>query len=46
MQQEFVDEQMLKTGGVPVADAVHKMPTPSNAERKSQISHVNFVVTC
>ncbi|CEJ92958.1 Putative ESCRT-III component [[Torrubiella] hemipterigena] len=32
MQQEFVDEQMLKTGGVPVADAVHQMPTPSNAE--------------
>lgn len=34
MQQENLDEQMLKTGQVPVADAVHKMPTPSHAERE------------
>ncbi|KAM0524050.1 hypothetical protein ACHAPE_001305 [Trichoderma viride] len=32
MQQENLDEQMLNTGQVPVADAVHKMPTPSHAE--------------
>ena len=35
LQQEQLDEQMLKTGTVPVADAVHKMPSPANAERKS-----------
>jgi charged multivesicular body protein 4A/B len=34
LQQEQLDEQMLKTGNVPVADAVHKMPTPATAERK------------
>ncbi|KAL7901712.1 Snf7 domain-containing protein [Trichoderma sp. SZMC 28014] len=32
LQQETLDEQMLKTGQVPVSDAVHKMPTPSHAE--------------
>lgn len=26
---------MLKMGNVPVTDAVHKMPTPANTERKS-----------
>lgn len=34
MQQEHLDEQMLNTGQVPTTDAVHKMPTPSHAERK------------
>lgn len=34
MQQENLEEQMLNTGQVPVADAVHKMPTPSHAERE------------
>lgn len=34
LQQEFAEEQMLKTDGVPITDAVHKMPTPSTAERK------------
>lgn len=37
LQQEQLDEQMLKTGTVPVADAVHKMPSPANQERKSRI---------
>lgn len=32
LQQEQLDEQMLKTGTVPVADAVHKMPSPANVE--------------
>ncbi|KAF4965470.1 hypothetical protein FSARC_6737 [Fusarium sarcochroum] len=32
LQQEALDEQMLKTGSVPVSDAVHKLPTPANAE--------------
>lgn len=34
LQQEQLDEQMLTTGNVPVSDAVHKMPTPVNTERK------------
>ncbi|KEY68925.1 hypothetical protein S7711_04593 [Stachybotrys chartarum IBT 7711] len=32
LQQEQLDEQILKTGNVPVSDAVHKMPTPVNTE--------------
>ncbi|KAH0492333.1 hypothetical protein TgHK011_007291 [Trichoderma gracile] len=32
LQQEQLDEQMLSAGNVPVADAVHKMPSPSRAE--------------
>lgn len=34
LQQEALDEQMLKTGNPPISDAVHKMPSPANAERK------------
>lgn len=33
LQQEQLDEQMLKTGTVPVSDAVHKLPTPAREER-------------
>lgn len=32
LQQEQLDEQMLKTGTVPVSDAVHKLPTPAREE--------------
>ncbi|UNI20777.1 ESCRT-III subunit protein snf7 [Purpureocillium takamizusanense] len=32
MQQEQLDEAILNTGNVPVADAVHKMPSPANAQ--------------
>lgn len=35
MQQEHLDEQMLKTGNVPTTDAVaHKMPSPAQQERE------------
>lgn len=34
LQQEHLDEQMLKTGNVPTADAVNKMPTVAQEERK------------
>lgn len=34
MQQEQLDEQILKTGTVPIADAVHTMPSPAHADRK------------
>jgi len=39
LQQEQLDEQMLKTGTVPVSDAVHKLPTPASAERM-YFSHI------
>ncbi|KAH7255695.1 Snf7-domain-containing protein [Fusarium redolens] len=32
LQQEQLDEQMLKTGTVPVSDAVHKLPSVGTAE--------------
>jgi charged multivesicular body protein 4 len=34
LQQEKLDEDILKTGSVPVADIVHKMPSVANQERK------------
>ncbi len=34
MQQEQLDEQMLKTGSVPVSDAVQRLPAAANGERK------------
>lgn len=37
LQQQLVDEQMLKTGNVPV----HNLPSPANAERKSPTSQAN-----
>ncbi|KAF7545411.1 hypothetical protein G7Z17_g9199 [Cylindrodendrum hubeiense] len=40
LQQEQLDEQMLKTGNVPVSDAVHKMPTPANTEPVSSKKQV------
>ncbi|KAH8671286.1 vacuolar-sorting protein SNF7 [Xylariales sp. PMI_506] len=32
MQQEQLDEQMLKSGTVPVSDSIHRMPTVANGE--------------
>jgi hypothetical protein len=32
MQQEQLDEQMLKSGTVPVSDSVHRMPAVANGE--------------
>ena len=37
LQQEQLDEQMLKTGTVPVSDVVHKMPTVADSERKFEM---------
>jgi charged multivesicular body protein 4A/B len=33
LQQEQLDEQILKTGNVPVTDAVHRLPTPATTDR-------------
>lgn len=35
MQQEQLDEQMLKTGTVPVSDSIHRLPTVANGKSKS-----------
>ncbi|CAK7209582.1 ESCRT-III subunit protein snf7 [Sporothrix bragantina] len=35
LQQEALDEKMLNTGSVPVADAVHQLPTAANGELKA-----------
>jgi hypothetical protein len=35
MQQEQLDEQMTKTGTVPVSDTIHKLPAAANGPRKS-----------
>lgn len=34
LQQEQLDEQMLKTGTVPVSDQIQRMPAVANGERK------------
>lgn len=33
MEQEQLDNKMLKTGTVPVSDEVHKLPSAVNGER-------------
>ena len=35
MQQEALDEQMLKTGTVPVSDAIQRLPAAANGESKT-----------
>ncbi|KAK7754024.1 ESCRT-III subunit protein snf7 [Diatrype stigma] len=40
MQQEQLDEQMLKSGTVPVSDAVHRMPAAANGEIKGKAQPV------
>lgn len=36
MEQEQIDERMLKAGVVPVSDEVHRLPTAANGARKSR----------
>lgn len=36
MQQEQLDEQMLKTGTVPVADSISRMPNVPNGAGESR----------
>lgn len=33
MEQEQLDDKMLKTGTVPVADEIHRLPAAVNGER-------------
>lgn len=34
LEQENMDERMLKTGPVPVSDRINQLPTAANGERK------------
>lgn len=36
LQQKDLDEAMVNTGNVPIADEVTRMPVPSNKERKRE----------
>lgn len=50
MQQEELDEKMLKTGSVPVADQVYGLPSPAHGECMLQSSslcegELTFLVT-
>lgn len=44
LQQEELDNTMLKTGTMPVHDQVHRMPSVNNTERES-CTYVLFVST-
>ena len=35
LEQEQLDNKMLKTGTVPVSDEIHRLPAAANGERKS-----------
>jgi charged multivesicular body protein 4 len=34
LEQEQLDNKMLKTGTVPVSDEIHRLPAAANGERK------------
>lgn len=34
MEQEQLDDKMLKTGTVPMGDEIHRLPAAANGERK------------
>jgi charged multivesicular body protein 4 len=44
MEQEQLDDKMLKTGTVPVSDEIHRLPAAVNGERTyPTISHTHFL---
>lgn len=40
LEQESLDNKMLKTGTVPVSDEIHRMPAAANGESRLLISDV------
>lgn len=38
LEQENLDEKMLKTGTMPVADSLNRLPKAANGERKYHLS--------
>ena len=41
LEQEAMDERMLKTGTVPVADQINRLPAAANEEREFSLSPAN-----
>ncbi len=41
MEQEQIDERMLKGGIVPTTDEVHRLPTAANGERELPFSSLD-----
>jgi charged multivesicular body protein 4A/B len=41
MQQEQLDEQMLKSGTVPVSDSIHRLPSVANGKSESYAKNLN-----
>ena len=55
LEQENLDEKMLKTGTVPVADSLNRMPKAANGEREyppffsmrdGDVGRLNKVLMC
>jgi charged multivesicular body protein 4 len=47
LEQEQLDNKMLKTGTVPVSDEIHRLPAAANGERKfHQATHCHLFLTC
>lgn len=45
LEQETIDERMLKTGTVPVADQLNRLPVAGNGERTSlALFHIHISV--
>lgn len=46
LEQEQLDNKMLKTGTVPVSDEIHRLPAAANGERKfHQATHCHLFLT-
>lgn len=43
MQQEELDNKMLKTGSVPVSDQIQRLPNAAVGERKSHLLHFDRI---
>lgn len=43
MEQEQLDDKMLKTGTVPMGDEIHRLPAAANGERKSSVYYTERV---
>ena len=45
LEQENLDEKMLKTGTMPVADSLNRLPKAANGERKSRLLSSPLIVS-
>jgi charged multivesicular body protein 4 len=44
LQQEELDEKMLKTGSVPVSDRIHSLPSAANGPGKSALAQLKSLI--